>query len=265
MELMAAGRGVRLVLGVSHYDSRIERVQAERLLALGASGLILAPTTAVKPDGVAEWLASLAVPVVLLERMVDGIDVGRQFDSVCSDHVVGCALAVRHLLGLGHRRIRLALYDRTPTAPRLRLGIAEATQRFGLEPAQVEVVPKGEEDPDELVVALRRLLRECRRTGTTAVIAHTDFHAARLVEVAESMDIAVPADLAVIAYDDELADSAIVPLTAVTAPRLEVGRAALAMLLERLDPAGGLEAVRHLQLLPRLTVRQSCGAHSEWR
>jgi DNA-binding LacI/PurR family transcriptional regulator len=94
------------------------------------------------------------------------------------------------------------------------------------------------------------VLQECGRTGTTAVIAHTDFHATRLVEVADSMGVAVPEDLAVIAYDDELAESAHVPLTAVTAPRLKVGRTALALMLERLDPTSSVAAIRHVELLP---------------
>jgi len=114
----------------------------------------------------------------------------------------------------------------------------DATKRFDLEPPSLDVVPKGKDDPDALSAALETVLQDCRRTGTTAVIAHTDYHAARLVEVAESMNMAIPRDLALIAYDDELADSARVPLTALTAPRLEVGRTALALLLERLDPPG---------------------------
>lgn len=135
----------------------------------------------------------------------------------------------------------------------------DATKRFDLEPPSLDVVPKGKDDPDALSAALETVLQDCRRTGTTAVIAHTDYHAARLVEVAESMNMAIPRDLALIAYDDELADSARVPLTALTAPRLEVGRTALALLLERLEPARSHPAVRHVELLPRLTVRESCG------
>ena len=244
---------------MSHYDSSVERVGVDRLVGLGVRGLILAPTMSADVSEVAEWLGSLPVPVVLLERMVDGLDIGHQFELVRTDHRHGCALAVRHLAQLGHRRIRVVLYDRTPIAPWLILGIDEATKRFGLEPAPIDVVPKGEEDPDALTAALRTVLEECHRAGTTAVIAHTDFHAARLEEVAESMNIAIPRELAIIAYDDELADSADVPLTAVTAPRLEVGRTALAMMLERLEPTNSLQAVRHIELLPRLTIRESCG------
>ena len=153
----------------------------------------------------------------------------------------------------------MVLYDRTPIAPWLLLGIDEATKRFGIDPAPIDVVPKGEEDPDALTAALETVIQDCHRTGTTAVIAHTDFHAARLEEVAESMNMAIPRDLAIIAYDDELADSAHVPLTAVTAPRLEVGQTALAMMIERLEPTNSFPAVRHIELLPRLTVRESCG------
>lgn len=256
MDHMAAGRGVRLVVAVSSYDNAIEKACVDRLLALGVSGLILAPTVSGDASA-ARWLGSLPVPTILLERMVDGIDCGHQFESVRTDHNHGCALAVRHLEQCGHRRIRVVVYDRTTIAPWLRRGIGEATERFGLEPAPIHVVPKGDEDPDALTAALRTVVQECGRSGTTAVIAHTDYHASRLVEVADSMGVAVPEDLAIIAYDDELAELAQVPLTAVTAPRREVGRTALALMLERLDPTSSIAAVRHVELLPSLTVRQS--------
>lgn len=260
MEAMAAGRGVRLVLGVSHYNSEIERARVGRLLDLGVEGLLLAPTVSGGGSSVADWLGSLPVPVVLLERVVDGLAIDHEFEHVRTDHRHGAALAVRHLAQLGHRRIGLAIYDRTPTAPWLRAGYLEAVDRFGIEPGPAHVLPKGEEDPAALTAELRRLVRECVATNTGAVLAHTDYHAGQLVEVAEAMRVRVPGQFAVVAYDDELAESARVPLTAVTAPRLDVGRIALRLLLDRMEQPRAAGPVRHIELLPRLTVRQSCGA-----
>lgn len=67
----------------------------------------------------------------------------------------------------------------------------------------------------------------------------------------------VPEDLAVITYDDEVAELADVPLSAVAPAKREVGARAAGMLLDRLeDRAAGREGPRqHLDLLPRLTVR----------
>jgi DNA-binding LacI/PurR family transcriptional regulator len=89
---------------------------------------------------------------------------------------------------------------------------------------------------------------------------HTDFHASRLVEIALDRGLRVPEDLAIIAYDDENAELAIVPLTAVSAPGRELGELALRMLFERIrsdDPRA--LSPRHIQLVPRLVVRESCG------
>lgn len=67
----------------------------------------------------------------------------------------------------------------------------------------------------------------------------------------------VPEDLAVITYDDEVAELADVPLSAVAPAKREVGARAAGMLLDRLEDRGaGREGPRqHLDLLPRLTVR----------
>ncbi len=260
MEVMAAGRGVRLVLGVSQYDAEVEEARVERLLALGVSGLVFAPTKSADPSALAQRLDAIPVPVVLLERVVDDLTNGHEFDFVRSDHAHGAALAVRHLARLGHRRIGLGVFDRTPTAPWVRAGYAQAVEHFGMEIGPVTTMPKGEDDPTALSTTLQRWLRECTSTQTTCVLVHTDFHAAQLVEVAEAAGVRVPDDLAVVAYDDELAEFAHVPLTAVTPPRLEVGQAALSLLIDRIEqPAGTRAPVRHLQLLPRLTVRDSCG------
>ncbi len=100
---------------------------------------------------------------------------------------------------------------------------------------------------------------------------HTDDHAARLVETALDRGLRVPDDLAVVAYDDENAELAAVPLTTVTTPRRELGREALQLLVDRIahdtgerdtDVRDGGEhrPPRHIELLPRLTVRASCGA-----
>jgi DNA-binding LacI/PurR family transcriptional regulator len=73
------------------------------------------------------------------------------------------------------------------------------------------------------------------------------------------LGVRVPDDLALIAYDDEVAALADTPLTAVAPPKRDVGRHAAQLLVERLGQSGGAPR-RHLMLLPQLRVRESCGA-----
>ncbi|MFE3458564.1 LacI family DNA-binding transcriptional regulator [Nocardiopsis aegyptia] len=258
METVAAALRVRLALGVSDYQPELERARVRRLLEMGAQGLVIAPTTHRRsPDETTEWMESVPVPVVVMERHLDDSTVVRELDSARTDHIHGALLAVDHLTGLGHTRVALAVFDGTPTARWLRAGYHEAVARFGLARAPVVALPKGENGARVLSEALDALVDACLATGTRAVVAHTDHHAASLTEHALYRGLRVPEDLAVVAYDDELAEHAAVPLTAVTAPRRELGREALRLLVGRADPEGRSGPPRHVQLLPRLTVRAS--------
>ncbi|MEK8169569.1 substrate-binding domain-containing protein [Streptomyces sp. M19] len=71
--------------------------------------------------------------------------------------------------------------------------------------------------------------------------------------------LAVPDDLAVVAYDDEVAEVGDVPLTAVSPPKSEVGALAAQLLLRRMD-AGDDALCHRVEIQPRLVVRASCGA-----
>lgn len=257
----AASRGLRtrLILATSQYRHDLERRQVERLVELGVDGIVLAPTVRDRSEAdLAEWARSIPVPVIFLERRLDSTAVA-SFDSARTDHSGGAVLAVEHLAALGHERVGLAIFDRTPTAPLIREGRARAVERLGLAAAPEIVLPK--DDEDGLDQALGRLIDECRATGTRAVLVHTDVHAARLVEMAVDRGIRVPEDLAIVAYDDDTASLALVPLTTVTAPRRDLGHEALRVLTERIVEEGRpRSAPRHVTLLPALTVRGSCGA-----
>ncbi|WP_093703756.1 substrate-binding domain-containing protein [Streptomyces sp. 2131.1] len=70
----------------------------------------------------------------------------------------------------------------------------------------------------------------------------------------------VPEDLSVIGYDDVFAALGAPPLTPVAPPKKAVGAEAAELLLRRTGGGGALvPPVRHVQLLPTLTVRDSCG------
>ncbi|MFE7562891.1 DeoR family transcriptional regulator, partial [Kitasatospora sp. NPDC057500] len=129
----AAGAGVHLVLGISSYEASADRVQVDQLLASGVQGLLLAPnwTADDRPEEYA-WMAGLPVPAVLLERLPAPGSPAAVLDAVGSDHRYGVLLALRHLAGLGHRRVALAARTDTWTAHQVRLGYAEACRTLGL-------------------------------------------------------------------------------------------------------------------------------------
>lgn len=94
---------------------------------------------------------------------------------------------------------------------------------------------------------------------------HSDEDAIVLVPRLQARGVRVPEDLALIAYDDQVATLADVPLTAVAPPKRSVGELATGILLRRIAERTGRLTPgprQHLDLLPELRIRASCGARS---
>ena len=257
----ARRRNVRLVMSVSHYKHDKERDSVRRLVELGVRGILLTTADDEADDDATEWLASIPVPVVMVERPLPDRNLLSRHDHVSTDHVYGAFAALRHFAALGHTSVGFALNDVTPTAHWLSLGYDQAVERLGLDPAAPRVALPRIREFDEVDARLNAFLDECSAAGTRAVFVHTDMHGGRLVEIAVERGLRVPEDLAVISYDDEVAALSYVPLTAVSPPKRRVGAEAVTMLMNRLDAAPGEEWSPHdLRLLPQLVVRASCGA-----
>lgn len=146
----------------------------------------------------------------------------------------------------------------------MRAGYRQALDALGLvAPCPVIDSVPAEADPAGFEAAVRALLAAVRTGEATAALVHNDVDAIRIAQRLGELGIRVPQDLALVAYDDEVAALADIPLTAVAPPKHEVGRYAAQLLIERLRgaPAGpGGQPRRHVDLLPRLRVRSSCGA-----
>ncbi|MEY9871982.1 DNA-binding LacI/PurR family transcriptional regulator [Streptacidiphilus sp. MAP12-33] len=254
---VAAQAGARLVLGVSGYSARADPGQLKALLDADAQGLLLTPTWAgAGPDAEEEQrILTLDRPAVLVERRTEPGTALAGLDCVRTDHAHGAALAVRHLAALGRRRIALLADPLSPTSPHLRDGHAATTGALGL--------------TGPVAGSAEEVLREAAAGRVDAALVHSDVDALRLLQLAQARGLKTPDDLAVVAYDDDVAGLADVPLTAVAPPKQALGESAVRLLLERLGagvgepgPAGAQQPPRHLELLPRLWVRHSCGGRS---
>jgi DNA-binding LacI/PurR family transcriptional regulator len=79
-----------------------------------------------------------------------------------------------------------------------------------------------------------------------------------LLQQLQAHDLRVPENLAMVAYDDETAVLADVPLSAVAPPKHALGETAVELLLQRMaEGLGERRPHRHLDLLPALHVRAS--------
>jgi DNA-binding LacI/PurR family transcriptional regulator len=185
-------------------------------------------------------LARAGLPVVM-------VDVGHpHVPHLAIDDARGGELAGEHLLAKGHRRI--AFIGDRPDDPfgftaseRRRRGLRAALRRAGVDPAP-ELECFGPHSRDAARALAEGLLR--RDDRPTAVFAASDTQAAGVLEAALALGLRVPADVAVIGFDDiELA--APLGLTTVRQPLLESGARGADVLLAAIGgtapPPGALE------------------------
>ncbi|WP_438387671.1 substrate-binding domain-containing protein [Actinopolyspora saharensis] len=259
---MASSNG-RLVLRASAYDSTEDKRQVTKLLEHGVQVLLAAPTTT-GHDGaeLLRWLGALRVPVVLLERLPPPELPTLALDAVTSAHHVGAGLAMRHLITLGHRKLGILTSRSSPTSRMLRRGWKEAIDSLDIpdtDDLEVEVPTYGSTGWGD---AYDEVLRRCSREGVTGLLVHSDREAVGMVERARDLGIDVPGELAVLAYDDEVAAAADPPLTAIRPPKHRVGALAAELALSR-TVENTDRPVHRVQLWPTLHVRETCGATAD--
>ncbi|HWM75079.1 MAG TPA: LacI family DNA-binding transcriptional regulator [Nocardioides sp.] len=242
--------GFRLLLHSTEADVNDELELLRSLRQGYVDGLILCPLRVT--DELVEELAGAHVPVVVIGQLPEGCPV----DNVRVDSPPGVAMAVRHLVEIGRRRIALVNgpLDTVPGRNRYH-GF-----RAGLDAAGLE------EDPDLVsstgftlehgAKAAKRLLQ--LPEPPDAILAANDLMALGILQSIREAGLDVPTDVAVVGVDDtELATAAWPPLSSVSLQARERGRLAAEMLLERLDDPG--RPPRWVSLEPRLVVRASSG------
>lgn len=217
--------------------ARDERRAGEVLLDFRCEALIL-----IGPETPAGRLNALGreLPVVVIGRRVPSaaVDVVRAADDA------GVALAVGHLVGLGHRAIAFLDGGHGTIASDRRRGYRQAMRRHGL----TDLIIPGDHTEEAGIRAVSLL-----GSLPTAVIASNDRSAVGLLDAAVRHGISVPGDLSVVGYDDSmLARLAHVDLTTVSQDIHGQAETAVELAAERL---GGRTQAREVILTPALVVR----------
>ena len=226
LQAVADSRGYDVVISPVT-RTRDERRAVETLLDFRCEALLmLGPSL---PDqALAALAAEHAVVVVGRRAEVSGVDVVRAADDR------GVALAVEHLVGLGHRDIAFADGPRGPIATLRRQGYRTAMRRLGLGDA-VRILSGGDTED-----AARATLESMGRPTPTAVIAFNDRLALGLLDQLRRAGVEVPRQLSVVGYDDSpLARLGAIDLTSVSQDPEVMAEAAVRCAVERLEGRPG--------------------------
>jgi LacI family transcriptional regulator len=199
-----------------------------------------------------------------LEHLVDGgyrfvvvdpiMPLAERIPSVSAAHTSGADQAMRHLLGLGHRRIAHI------TGPRGWLATEDRRRGYHAALASAGILPdpalEGEAIPEIPPgrAAAEQLLDLSE--PPTAIFAFNDNIAIGAIQAARDRGLRVPEDISVVGFDDVEGATIVTPaLTTVRQPLEEMGRTATS-LLNRLLEQQRFETL-HIELSTRLVVRES--------
>ncbi len=243
-ELRAKASEYTLVLVNAEESPRIEYDQIQRLVG-SVDGFVLAASRL--PDENLERIAAQR-PVVLMNRELPGLP------SVVLDHVQGCRQIVEHLASLGHRHLVYLAGPRNSWMAATRWAALSAA----CDDLHIRVERVGPFTPK---VAHGGVAADgAVNTGATAVVAHNDLLAIGVVQRFAQRGVRVPEDVSVVGFDDIFASALCTPrLTTLGGPHVEVGRAAVEILLDMATPARRGRAPARVLIPSELVLRDSTG------
>ncbi len=230
----------------------IEHRYLQMFLEQRVDGILFNPAHA-EPELIANWSA-LTIPVVTLDRTLPGLP----FGLVAMDNARGIALAVEHLVELGHRRIGfVSWHPRSLSNRQERLqGYVDALADAGIatDPDLIRFAADGWSDGVDRTLELLSL-----PDPPTAILSATSMLNLQVLAAIKRRGLRVPEDISVVGYDDSPWDSLLdPPLTTVATPARQLGIVAAERLIRALD-AGEAMVADEVRLVPALMIRESTG------
>ena len=223
-----AADGFVALIGNTDADDERERLVFERMRARHVDGFVFA--TAHLHSPLLDEALAAEIPVVLVNRHAEGYG----FPSVSVDNALGVAMAVSHLVSLGHRRIAHIAGPQDVSTGLIRYrGFVDAMAAHGLEVDQALIAHACAYSIEEGDRCCRELLSSGR--GCTAIAAANDMLAIGSYAAIEAAGLSCPADISVVGFNDmPFIDRLRPPLTSVSFPHYQLGAEAGRLILEQI-------------------------------
>jgi LacI family transcriptional regulator len=244
--------GYEITIASDENSSERHATVIESMLSRQVDGLILA--TAILKDRAITELASRNIPAVMVNRR----DEQGRTSSVISDDERGIALAVEHLVSLGHKDIcHIGGPQNLSTGVARLRGFMKAMKDHDLKVPDTYVEIAASYTRADGARAAHQLFAQNRRP--TAIVVANDLLALGCYDAFRSIGIRCPADISVTGYNDmPFVDLVSPPLTTVRIEHHQMGIEAAGLLLRKLaEPAS---PVVDIVLRPTLILRESTAA-----
>lgn len=248
LESTLAASDVGLLIGNSQESSEREHLLVRRM-STQVDGLVLA-SSRMSDEQVVR--ATGRLPVVLVNRRLGpGVEVPIPLAQVVIDVAPGFGAALRHLYGLGHRRLRYIDGPvRSWSAAQKRDALQRSCAELGM---ALEILGTVRPDFPAGREVGRRIVGDRSTQPGGAVLAYNDQVALGVLSACRDAGVRVPGQLSVVGCDDSLPEGLAEPaLTTVDSSSRDLGARSAAAIL---DPAG----IPTDTVTTRLVIRASTG------
>ena len=203
------------------------------------------------------WHENFSVPVVT----VSGHNGVKGVTNIVLNHHCAAAVALKHLLQLGHKKIAFFKGQEFSSDTAVRWSnIERVAHQHGLriDPKLVVQLEGDSPSPELGYVCTKKLLASNK--PFTALFAFNDISAMGAIRALRESGRHVPDDVSVIGFDDIQSAAYQNPgLTTVRQPLREMGRAAAEILLKRINHPGLEVQEKHI-VEPELVIRETTGS-----
>jgi len=253
LEVILQLRGYRIIYGSTENDTEITKDLIHVFRNHQVDGYIIAP-----PPGIEAEIRALkedGLPVVIFDRYVPDVDV----DCVVVDNFRGTGKAIQHLIDNGYRHIAMiTLASEQIQMTERERGYRQVLAEAGLMPTVKKI--RYHEHKEKQVADIADLLK--KHPETDALFFATNYLAESGLEAIITMDLNIPDQLGIIAFDDHNLFRLFKPaITAISQPIDAICKEVVELLFARVeDPSRGSKAI---ELPTALLVRDSTTPGSE--
>jgi LacI family transcriptional regulator len=227
LERRASDKGHALILSSSHNDAAHEARQLAAILEHKPRAVLLVPA-----DDKQNFPLPKRSMLLALDRRMTGTP------SVTTDQGASAALAVEHLVSLGHQRIAyIGGPTQTVNAREREAGFLDCIAQLQGRGVSVSAeVFRGKFDFASGEQIAREILSRPEPARATAIAAASDQQAIGAVRAARDIGLSVPQDISIIGFDDIVLAHLIVPrLTTIRQPVMEMAEEAMARIFGSTD------------------------------
>lgn len=244
VEDVAYANRLRVMLCNADEDPDKESFYLEMMRDENVAGVILSPTL---PMLARYKAADYPFPMVLVDRCNSMVEA----DAVVLDNLDASLRLTRHLIDAGHRKIAFFYGAGSATGQQRYDGYLAALAGAGLSAIAHPLRPTVEE-----ARAVARNFLERQKPLPDAIVASSGLILLGLVEALRDAGLRYPDDIALAGFDDMPWTRLVTPaITVVAQPTYEMGRAAIELLLARIQQPE--QVVRRIMLRGELIVRGS--------